>query len=150
MNQSTRIFISLIVVSLLSVMATFAQETKTPTPSGTVTLSSQSIAVGIGINWGTGILTLDGKEHPFSIKGLSVMDLGVSEASVKGEVYHLNKVSDFAGKYAAIEGGFALGKGEAEVIMKNTKGVVMKLQATTKGIQLTLGGKGLSIKLQEK
>jgi hypothetical protein len=69
MNQSTRIFISLIVVSILSVMATFAQETKTPTPSGTVTLSSQSIAVGIGINWGTGILTLDGNEHPFSIKG---------------------------------------------------------------------------------
>ena len=150
MKQCTRIFTNMIVVSLLSVMATFAQETKTPAPSGTVSLSTKSMAVGIGINWGTGILTFDGKEHPFSIKGLSVMDLGVSKASVKGEVYHLTKVSDFGGRYAAVEGGFALGKGEAEVTMKNTKGVVMNLWATTEGVQLTLGGKGLSIKFQEK
>jgi len=149
MNKNIRIFTSLIVVSLFSVIAAFAQESKTTTPSGTVALSSQSIAVGIGINWGSGILTFDGKEHPFSIKGLSVVDLGVSKVSVKKDVYHLSTVSDFAGKYAAVEGGFALGKGEAEVIMKNTKGVVMKLQATTKGIQLTLGGKGLSISLHE-
>lgn len=34
--------------------------------------------------------------------------------------------------------------------MKNTKGVVLNLRAATEGVQLTLGGKGLSIELTEQ
>ena len=150
MNQSTRIFTSMIIVSLFTVFATFAKETKAPIPSGTVVLSTKSIAVGVGINWGIGTLTFEGKEYPFTVKGLSVMDLGISKASARGEVFHLVNVADFAGKYASVEAGFALGKGSMGLVMKNSKGVVIGLEAVTKGVQLTLGGKGLSIKLQEK
>ena len=78
------------------------------------------------------------------------MELGASKATAVGEVYHLTKLSDFAGKYATLEGGFSLGKGASDITMKNTKGVVINLEAATEGIQLTLAGKGLSIKFQEK
>jgi len=150
MKHCTRICTYLLMVSLFSGPEALAKEAQIPTPSGTVNISAKSIAVGIGINWGTGTLTFQGKDYLFTIKGLSVMDLGVSQATAKGEVYHLFNVSYFAGKYAALEGGFALGKGESDITMKNTKGVVMNLTAATKGVQLTLGGKGLSIKFQEE
>ena len=149
MNLSTKIYAYLIFISLFSAAATWAKEAQTPTPSGTVKISAKSIAVGIGINWGTGTLTYKEKDYLFSVKGLSVMDLGVSQATAKGEVYHLAKMADFAGKYASLEGGFALGKGESDITMKNTKGVVINLTAATEGVQLILGGKGLSITMKE-
>jgi hypothetical protein len=149
MNQSNRLFTYMIILSLFSATATWAKEAQTPPPSGTVKISAKSIAVGIGINWGTGTLTFKEKDYLFTVKGLSVMDLGASQATAKGEVYHLAKVSDFAGKYAALEGGFALGKGESDITMKNTKGVVINLTAATEGVQLILGGKGLIISMKE-
>ncbi len=150
MKQFTRVFSSVIVISLLSVIVTFAEETQVSQPSGTVMLSTTSIAAGIGINWGTGTLTFKGKEYPFTVKGLSVMDLGISKASAEGKVFNLTTLSDFSGKYAAAEVAYAVGKGKAGVTMKNTNGVVLNIRAATKGVQLTLGGKGLSIELAEK
>jgi hypothetical protein len=149
MNQSYRLFTDLIILSLFSATVTWAKEAQIPPPSGTVTISAKSIGVGIGINWGTGTLTFKEKDYLFTLKGLSVMDLGVSQATAKGEVYHLASVSDFAGKYAVLEGGFALGKGASDITMKNTKGVVMNLTAATEGVQLILGGKGLSVTMKE-
>ncbi len=150
MKQFTRLISNLIVISVFSVLTTFAEEAEIPQPSGTVMLSTTSIAAGVGINWGTGTLTFEGKDYPFTVKGLSVMDLGISTASAEGKVFHLTKLSDFSGKYAAAEAAYAVGKGKAGVTMKNTKGVVLNLRAATKGVQLTLGGKGLNIELQEK
>ena len=143
------IFTSILIIGVFSVFGARAKEAKTPGPVGTVNISSKSIAVGLGINWGTGTLTYKEKDYLFTLKGLSVMDLGASKATAKGEVYHLTSATDFAGKYAALESGFALGKGESDITMKNTKGVVINLTAATEGVQLILGGKGLSITFQE-
>jgi len=150
MIHRTHILTSLLMINLLFGSEALAKEVQVQTPSGTVHISAKSIAVGIGISWGTGTLTYKEKDYPFTVKGLSVMDLGVSQATAKGEVYHLAKVPDFAGKYAALEGGFALGKGASDITMKNTKGVVINLTAATEGVQLILGGKGLSITMKEK
>jgi len=62
------------------------------TPSGTVTIESKSAAVGVGVSWGDGKLRYRGKTYSFSVKGLSVVDLGVSKVSAKGKVFHLDKV----------------------------------------------------------
>ena len=150
MNHHTRIGTYFVIISLFSPAVTLAKDVQIPTPSGKVKISAKSIAVGIGINWGTGTLTYKEKDYLFTVRGLSVMDLGVSQATAKGEVYHLAKVADFYGKYAALEGGFALGKGESDITMKNTKGVVINLTAATEGVQLILGGKGLSIAMKDK
>src|SRR5262249_57503557 len=68
-------------------------------PSGTLRLESREVAAGIGVTWGRGILTVDGVDHPFSIAGLSVADLGVARVTATGEVYGLRKLEDFNGPY---------------------------------------------------
>jgi hypothetical protein len=117
-------------------------------PSGTVTLTSKSVGVGIGVEWGDGTLTFGGKPLAFSVEGLSVVDLGVSEIKTTGEVFNLKNVADFSGTYAAAEIGAAVVKGENDVIMKNEKGVVLRLHGTQKGARLTLGAGGVKITLK--
>jgi hypothetical protein len=117
-------------------------------PSGTVKLTSKSVAVGIGVTWGDGTLTMGGKTYPFSVEGLSVVDLGVSEVTTSGEVFDLKNAADLSGTYAAAEIGAAVVKGENDVVMKNEKGVVLRLHGTQKGARLTLGPGGVKIKLK--
>ena len=109
-------------------------------PSGTVTIESKSVAVGVGVSWGDGKLRYKGKTYAFSVKGLSVVDLGVSKVSAKGKVFHLNKVEDFSGNYAAAQAGAAVGGGMSAVALKNQNGVVMELTSTQTGVKLTLAG----------
>jgi hypothetical protein len=122
-----------------------AQDAK---PVGTVTVESKSIAVGVGVSWGDGVLTYKGKQHKFSLTGLSVVDLGVSKATAKGEVFDLKKLADFNGNYVAGEAGATVGGGAGVVVMKNQNGVVLRLTGTGQGVQLTLAAKGVDIKLK--
>jgi hypothetical protein len=117
-------------------------------PSGTVTIESKSVALGVGVSWGDGKLNYKGKTHTFSVKGLSVVDLGVSKVSARGKVYHLDKVEDFSGTYAAAQAGAAVGGGMSVVALKNENGVVMELSSTQTGVKLTLAGEGIEIKLK--
>lgn len=117
-------------------------------PSGKVTIESKSFAFGIGWSWGDGKLTYKGKTHSFSIDGLSVLDAGYSSMSAVGDVFGLKKLSDFSGTYTAIEGGVAIGGGEAALVMENQNKVRIKLTATQQGVKLTIGPKGLTINLK--
>ena len=117
-------------------------------PSGTVTIESKSVALGVGVSWGDGKLRYKGKTYSFSVKGLSVVDLGVSKVSAKGKVYHLDKAEDFSGNYAAAQAGAAVGGGMSVVALKNQNGVVMELTSTQTGVKLTLAGDGIDIMLK--
>jgi hypothetical protein len=132
------------VVALGLVTAAVAQDKK---PSGTVALESKSIAAGVGVSWGDGTLAFGGKQHKFSVKGLSVVDVGVSKVSAKGEVYDLTKLEDFSGTYAAVQIGATIAAGAGAVAMKNQNGVTMVLTGTGMGGQLTLGTKGVDVKI---
>lgn len=117
-----------------------------PKVSGTVEIESQSVALGIGVEWGHGTLTMyDGTTHPFKIDGLSVVDLGISKVNARGEVYHLVVPEDLEGSYVAGEAGIALGSGGSDVVMKNDKGVVLRLTSKEDGVRLTLAPKGMQI-----
>ena len=121
-----------------------------PEVSGTVEIESKAVAVGIGFQWGGGTLTMyDGSTHNFKLKGLSVVDIGVSKVTASGEVYKLTDPADFAGTYFAGQAGGALVGGGSSVVMKNKKGVVMRLQTTQKGLRLTLAPEGISIESVE-
>jgi hypothetical protein len=117
-------------------------------PSGKVWVESRSVALGIGVSWGDGKLTFQGKEHVFSVKGLSVVDLGVSKVTANGEVFNLKKLTDFNGNYVAGKAGATVGGGAGAVVMQNQNGVVMKLTGTGQGIQLTLAGAGVDVQLK--
>ena len=69
---------------LVMAAATTAVAAEKATPSGKVTIQSTSIAAGIGVTWGDGKLTFKGKEYPFSIDGLTLVDWGISKARRRG------------------------------------------------------------------
>lgn len=119
-----------------------------PNPSGTVTITSKAVAIGIGVTWGDGKLTFQGKTYSFSVDGLSVVDLGISNVTSSGEVFNLNNVADFSGNYAAGEAGIAIAGGPSDVIMKNDKGVVIRLHGTQQGGRLTLAAQGVKLTLK--
>jgi hypothetical protein len=119
-----------------------------PPVSGTVKITSKAVAIGIGVTWGDGQLTYQGKTVPFSVDGLSVVDLGISDITSSGEVFNLNKLSDFSGNYVAGEAGAAIGGGPTDTILKNQNGVVVRLHGTQKGGRLTLAAGGVTLKLK--
>src|SRR6266566_9479844 len=67
------------------------------TPAGAVTLKGGSVAAGIGYTWGHGELNYRKSPREFSIKGVSVVDVGVTNFTAAGNVYNLKKLSDFSG-----------------------------------------------------
>ena len=121
-----------------------------PEVSGTVEIESKAVAIGIGFQWGGGTLTMyDGSTHKFTLKGLSVLDVGVSSVTASGEVFKLTDPQDFAGTYFAGQAGGALGGGGASIVMRNRNGVVMRLESKQKGVRLTLAPEGISVKSVE-
>ena len=136
-----------IALSSLLVVSALAMAQDGP-PSGKVWMESRSVAIGIGVSWGDGKLTFQGKDHAFDVKGLSVIDLGVSKVTATGEVFNLKKLSDFNGNYVAGQAGATVGGGAGAIIMRNQNGVVMKLTGVGQGVQLTLAGSGVDVALK--
>jgi len=75
--------VALCLVALVAGMSTISAQEGT---TGKVTLESKSVAIGVGVSWGDGVLEYRGKKYPFSVEGLSVVDLDVSKVSAQGDV----------------------------------------------------------------
>jgi hypothetical protein len=148
MHRATAILTvaGLFLVSLVAGTSSISAQGAT---TGKVSLESKSVAIGVGVSWGDGVLEYQGKKYPFTVEGLSVIDLGVSKVSASGDVKNLKKVEDFAGNYTAAGAGAAVGGGAGAAAMKNQNGVEMNLVATTQGVKLTLAAAGVSIKLKQ-
>jgi hypothetical protein len=123
------------------------EEPVTAAPPPFVELETTAIAAGVGARFGDGTLLVEGQEHPFKVKGLSLGDVGVSRISASGLVRNLENVSDFEGNYVAVEAGASAGVGVSKLTMRNEKGVVITLDSNVKGAQLTLGAQGLNVEL---
>jgi len=134
--------------ALVAALALNVGAAEGPKPSGTVSIESRSIAAGIGVSWGDGKLNFQGKEMPFSIDGLTLVDFGIAKASATGEVYNLTDISKFNGTYVAAEAGFALAGGVGGMVLRNQNGVVMHLHSVSTGARLQLGTSGLNVKLK--
>lgn len=119
----------------------------TAPPPAWVEFERTSVAAGVGINWGGGTLQFEGRDYGFSVKGVSLGDVGASKMSALGNVRHLDEISDFAGTYVAVGAGIAAGPGASAVTMRNENGVVITLRSDLQGAQLTLGAEGLRIAL---
>ena len=133
---------------LVMVAATTAGAAEKATPSGKVTMQSTSIAVGIGVTWGDGKLTFKGKDYPFSIDGLTLVDWGISKAQAEGEVYNLTDPAKLGGTYLAAEAGLTLAGGMGGMVLRNQDNVVLHLRSVSQGARLQLGTSGLTIKMK--
>jgi hypothetical protein len=119
------------------------------TPDATLTMSEGQVAFGIGYSWGKGVLTYQGKEYPFKVKGISVVDIGITKATSSGKVYNLKKIEDFNGNYTAASAEGTLAGGAGALTMKNQNGVVIDLVSTTAGVNLKLSVEGVAFTLEK-
>ena len=124
-------------------------------PDGTIQLATTSIAMGVGVTWGAGTLTLAGTDHRFTVDGLTLTDLGIGNATVKGNVYNLSRPEDFAGKYKVVEPDFALGgagppwsNAYRGLVLGNDKGVVIQAWIAREGPLLRLVDNAVDVKLK--
>jgi hypothetical protein len=120
-------------------------------PSGLVTLNLKSVALGVGGSWGDGVLTYQGRNYPFSISGLSLVNVGISSFTGAGKVYDLKNPQALSGNYAAGQATFAIAGGASAMSMKNGNGVtivVLKNEGQESGTQLSIGPAGMKITLK--
>jgi hypothetical protein len=118
-------------------------------PDATVEFSGGSVAAGIGYQWGHGDVVYQGQKHQFSLSGVSIVDVGVANLTASGVVYNLHNLQDLNGNYVAGTAGLTVaGGGEADYL-RNEKGVVIKLLATSKGLRFNLSANGMKIQLKD-
>ncbi|MCI0454290.1 MAG: DUF1134 domain-containing protein [Candidatus Dadabacteria bacterium] len=138
----------LIVIGLVFLIATVTIAKETKPPSGTVEINETQFGFIIGGSVGGGTLYFKGKQYPFKTGGLAVGGIGIAKVAAVGEVYNLTRVSQFPGTYVKGKIGFALGGGVGGLILKNEHGVVLRLESTLKGVALTLGAEGMTVKME--
>jgi hypothetical protein len=144
MNSIKKIGLLLLASGLLTGFAQAAEKS-----DATIRISSGSVAAGIGWSWGKGTLTFKGKEYPLSVKGLSIGKVGITKATASGEVYHLKNLKDFDGNYTAAGAGITLMGGRSAVDMSNQNGVRVRVISTNRGVDLTLGGGGVDLRIKK-
>ncbi len=111
--------------------------------SGTIVATAKSIGFFAGIRWGGGEVTLNnGQKFRFKFKGLKVLDTGVAVTDFVGEVYNLKKIEDFIGVYYGASTSLKIVKGKGEVVVNNSKCVVVKAKASGVGLQLSAPAPG--------
>lgn len=119
------------------------------TPDGYVEMKTVAAAyIGSGTA-GDGTLFHRGREYRFSVGGLGIGGLGVSEMQATGEVYDMADVAQFAGAYAQGRYGYAIGTmSGGDLWLQNEAGVIMHLKAKREGLMLTLGGDAVVISMK--
>jgi hypothetical protein len=143
MNNLKKIGLLLLISGLITGFTQAADK-----PDATIRISTGSVAAGIGWSWGKGTLTYKGKDYPLAVKGLSIGKVGITKATASGEVYHLKGLKNFDGNYTAAGAGITLAGGRSAVDMTNQNGVRVRVISTNRGVDLTLGGGGVEMKIK--
>jgi hypothetical protein len=150
MNNLKKIAILSLVVAVMTGFTQAASHHSAP--DATLRLSGGSFALGIGFRWGSGTLTYKGKDYPVKVNGLSVGKVGMTGSSAYGEVFNLKHLQDFNGHYdvgAAGTRGVTVGSGKAGTLMTNQAGVIVRLAATQKGLDVNATGGGVDMQIQK-
>jgi hypothetical protein len=130
-----------------------------PKAAGAVTFTGTVVTPpggSSGVTWGKGTLILkDGGQHAFEVNGLGVTGTREAVVSVQavGEVFNLQKLSDFEGTYKFTDKAVTAGRGSDQVSLRNERGVTVSLSlsspATTEDVTLTPSPTGIGVKLEE-
>lgn len=63
-------------------------------------------------------------KYPITVDGLSAGSVGATDITASGKVYHLKKLEDFEGNYAAVRTGATVGGGGSVATMRNQNGAL--------------------------
>jgi hypothetical protein len=117
-------------------------------PSGSVAMHVGQAGYIGGITKGGGVLHFRGRNYPFDVAGAGVGGIGVTRFDGQGPVYNLTSVSEFAGPFAELRTGLAIGfRGQGKMMLRNRNGVVMRLSGTRKGLALSTGVDAMVVSL---
>lgn len=126
-----------------------AKDKAKDTSYATIELTQGQVGLGIGYSWGEGMLTYQGKKYPVKVSGVSVIDVGITKATAKGQVFGLKKLEDFNGIYTSATAEGTVGGGAGATAMKNQNDVVIHLTTTTKGVNLKLAPSGVELTIKK-
>lgn len=119
-------------------------------PSAKIEFEVYKAGFVVGVSGGNGTLTYEGKDYPLSIGGISLgATIGVSKAEFVGDVFNLSAPEDIEGVYSGAKAGIAIAGGAKTAILKNSKGVELKVSGEQIGVELTLDLNGMDIRLKE-
>ena len=119
------------------------------TPSATITVQKFKVGFIAGVSSGSGVLTYQEKEYPFTIGGIRLgATVGISTADLEGTVYDLKDPKDIEGEYRAAQAAVAFVAGEKVWRLRNDNGVLVRLQGKQKGLDLSLDLGGMTITLK--
>lgn len=141
--------IAMAAVVVLAGSATLAAAAPRAQPSTSARLSGDSVALGVGYGWGRGVLSFQGRNTPFTLTGVTLIEAGADRVEGEAEIYNLNRVEDFAGLYAvAGRSGAFVTMGGGTAILRNAKGVEIRLHTQSQGLKIALAAGGVSIVLR--
>jgi hypothetical protein len=119
--------------------------------AGTGSVGIQIYKAGfiVGVSGGSGTLRFGGKDYALKIGGVSLgATIGASKAELIGTAENINKPSDIAGTYTAVQAGLAAAGGAKTTQLKNSKGVILKLKGKQVGLEFSLDLSGMQISLK--
>jgi hypothetical protein len=117
--------------------------------TGTVRVVFTSGGFIIGVGGGQGVLTFRGHRYPFTVSGMSFgATIGAATTELFGRARNLHAPGDLAGTYSSIGAGIAVAGGAAGVALQNGRGVVLELQGTRVGLQLSAAVGGVTITMR--
>ena len=102
----------------------------------------------LGFGSGSGTLRFNGKRYRLSVGGVSIgATIGIASADFVGRARNLRKASDIAGTYTAVGAGLAVAGGGAVAKLRNSRGVVLEVEATQIGFMVSINLSGLRLRL---
>lgn len=115
--------------------------------SGRITISETQFGFLLGGNVGGGTLAYNGKKYKFKIGGISVGKIGVAKIRGYGRVSNLTSISNFAGTYVAADASATAVRGAGSIKLKKGD-IILELDTSSKGLQLSASGGGVKITLE--
>ena len=117
-------------------------------PNGSIHIENWNIQAIATMAVGKGKLGWNGQVYEFEIGGVGAGGVGINKIDATGQVHHLKDIRDFSGKYFEVKASGTIVAGAAGIAMENDKGVVIKLVSKNKGVQLSVGPKGIDITMK--
>ena len=143
--------LSIIILSLLLVMGCASSKDKpamATAPDGTIYIENWAIQALATMNVGKGELKFNNRTYMFEIGGVGAGGVGIAKMDATGEVHNLKDIADFPGKYFEVKASGTIALGAGGIAMENEKDVVIKLVSKNKGVQLSVGPKGVTIDMK--
>ncbi|MBV9786050.1 MAG: hypothetical protein JO264_19790 [Acidisphaera sp.] len=144
-----RHFLALLGLVLSAAPVAAATDPGAPGPvDATILIHAHAAAVGVGYTWGDGVLRYRGRSYHFTVKGVTVADVGYANITGRGRVYNLHHLHDFDGTYGAATGEATLVNGIGGQFLKNGNGVEIRVDEVTRGARLSGSADGIELRLR--